>query len=245
MSDTILVIDDESNIAELVRIALEREGFDDIVTGACMADALELARRTRPAVIVLDVMLPDGDGFSAARAIRGFCDAPILFLTARDSDADKLTGFGVGGDDYVTKPFNPLEVAARTRALARRAGVGTSSSAVWDWGEFELYEAEGRLVVRGAEVAVPAREFQLLAFLCANPGRVFSKRQLYRQVWGEEAIGVADDNTVQVHIRRLREKIEPVPGEPRYLVTLRGLGYKLVPPECAADGAPAGKDGAR
>lgn len=230
MADTILVIDDEQNISELVRIALVHEGFDDVVTGASVAEALDLARTVRPAVIVLDVMLPDGDGFGAARAIRAFCDAPILFLTARDSDADKLTGFGVGGDDYVTKPFNPLEVAARVRALARRAGVASSASAVYEWGEFTLLEAEGRLVVRGEEVAVPAREFQLLAFLCANPGRVFSKRQLYRQVWGEEALGEADDNTVQVHIRRLREKIESVPGEPRHLVTMRGLGYKLVPP---------------
>ncbi len=245
MADTILVVDDEANISELVRIALEREGFDDVVTAACVADALELARRDRPAVIVLDVMLPDGDGFAAAKEIRGFCDAPILFLTARDSDADKLTGFGVGGDDYVTKPFNPLEVAARVRALARRAGVGASSSAVWDWGEFVLYEAEGRLEVRGTEAAIPAREFQLLAFLCANAGRVFSKRQLYRQVWGEEAIGEADDNTVQVHIRRLREKIEPSPGEPRYLVTMRGLGYKLMPPASGTSGPRAVDRGAR
>lgn len=235
MVDTILVVDDESNISGLVRIALEREGLGDVVTAATAAEALSLARSASPAVVVLDVMLPDGNGYEVAKQLRAFSDAPILFLTARDSDVDKLTGFGVGGDDYVTKPFNPLEVAARVRALMRRAGaVPAPDSVVYDWGEFCLFEAEGRLEVGGVDVPVPAREFQLLAFLCANPGRVFSKRQLYRQVWGEEAIGEADDNTVQVHVRRLREKIERVPSEPRLLLTMRGLGYKLVTPEAAS-----------
>ncbi|MHB8925498.1 MAG: winged helix-turn-helix domain-containing protein [Coriobacteriia bacterium] len=105
-----------------------------------------------------------------------------------------------------------------------------AESLVHDWGAFRVLEGEGVLEIGGGEVAVPAREFHLLSFLCRNPGRVFSKRQLYRQVWGEDALGEADDNTVQVHVRRLREKIEPSPGEPRYLVTLRGLGYKLLPP---------------
>ena len=248
MTDTILVVDDEDNISGLVRIALEREGFERVLTAATVAEALATARAENPALIVLDVMLPDGSGFDAATAIRQFSQAPILFLTARDTDVDKLTGFGVGGDDYVTKPFNPLEVAARVRAHVRRAsaaaggGPGGDASRVYDGGGFCLHEAEGRLVVGGADVAIPAREFQLLAYLCANPGRVFSKRQLYRQVWGEEALGEADDNTVQVHVHRLREKIEPVPSSPRYLVTIRGLGYKLVLP--AATDAPTAEESA-
>jgi DNA-binding response OmpR family regulator len=234
-SATILVVDDEESISELVRMALEREGFERVLTAATVAQALELVHAENPALVVLDVMLPDGTGFEAATQIRKFSAAPILFLTARDSDLDKLTGFGVGGDDYVTKPFNPLEIAARVKAHVRRAtgAAGADAGAgarVFECGDFRLAEDEGRLTVGGTDIAIPAREFQLLAFLCKNPGRVFSKRQLYRQVWGEEALGEADDNTVQVHVHRLREKIEPVPSDPRYLVTVRGLGYKLVVP---------------
>jgi DNA-binding response OmpR family regulator len=235
MAETILVVDDEESISGLVRIALEREGFDRVLTAGTVAEALRLAHAEQPALIVLDVMLPDGTGFEAAAELRKFSAEPILFLTARDSDVDKLTGFDVGGDDYVTKPFNPLEIAARVRAHLRRAsgaavagGNPSAAARMFDCGDFCLYEDEGRLVVDGQDVQIPAREFQLLAFLCSNPGRVFSKRQLYRQVWGEEALGEADDNTVQVHIHRLREKIEPVPSDPRHLITMRGLGYKLV-----------------
>jgi two-component system, OmpR family, response regulator RegX3 len=247
VSDRILIVDDEQPIVDLLRLVLEREGFDDVAEAGTAAAALEQARACDPALVVLDVMLPDGDGFAVAPKLREITSAPILFLTARGGDLDKLTGFGVGGDDYVTKPFNPLEVVARIKAHLRRAAgtgaggavtgagavagaFGAGSDLVHDWGSFRLLEAEGRLAVGGADVAMPAREFQLLAFLCRNPGRVFSKRQLYRQVWGEESLGESDDNTVQVHIHRLREKIEPVPGSPRYLITMRGLGYKLLPP---------------
>lgn len=241
MSDRILLVDDEQPIIDLLRIVLEREGFSDIDEAATAGAALAHARAHEPAFIVLDVMLPDGDGFTVAENLRQFTQAPILFLTARDSDGDKLAGFGAGGDDYVTKPFNPLEVVARIKAHLRRSGGGATgvragdlvdaALIVHDWGAFRLLETEGRLEVRGQDVPIPAREFQLLAFLCRNPGRVFSKRQLYRQVWGEESLGESDDNTVQVHIHRLREKIEPVPSTPRFLVTMRGLGYKLLPPE--------------
>jgi DNA-binding response OmpR family regulator len=243
VSDRILIVDDEQPIIDLLRIVLEREGFSDIAEANTAEQAIALTREQEPTLVVLDVMLPDGDGFAVAPRLREFTRAPILFLTARGSDLDKLTGFEVGGDDYVTKPFNPLEVVARIKAHVRRAGSsetgGTLGGAedalgeparVHDWGSFRLVEAEGRLEVDGVDVPLPAREFQLLAFLCRYPGRVFSKRQLYRNVWGEEALGESDDNTVQVHIHRLREKIEPVPGSPRFLVTMRGLGYKLLPP---------------
>jgi len=242
----VLLVDDEPAILDLLRLVLEREGLTDVATAATASEAMSAIAKTPPAVIVLDVMLPDADGYSLAARIRETCKAPILFLTARSSDLDKLTGFGVGGDDYVTKPFNPLEVVARIRALLRRA-IGSPAvrderpSNVHDFGGFILNETECCLAVHGRDVATPAREFQLLAFLCRHPGRVFSKRQLYRQVWGEDALGETDDNTVQVHIRRLREKIEPEPGAPRYLLTMRGLGYKLVRPASepsASDGRP-------
>ena len=229
MSDTILIVDDEASISGLVRIALEREGFDHVRTAATVTEALAVARAENPALIVLDVMLPDGSGFDAATEIRRFSQAPILFLTARDSDVDKLTGFGVGGDDYVTKPFNPLEVAARVKAHMRRAGGSSEDDRPieLDGGRVVVDEAAARLTVDGAEVAVPARELKLLAFLARCPERVFSAAQLYRQVWGDEPVGSADDNTVSVHVRRVREKIERDPGAPELLVTVRGLGYKL------------------
>lgn len=232
-SARILLVDDEQAILDLLVLVLEREGFTDVVTATTFAEALGVVAGAPPALAVLDVMLPDGDGFTLAGRIRQSCDAPILFLTARGSDLDKLTGFGVGADDYVTKPFNPLEVVARIKALLRRAGGAaaatvTEADEVYDFGGFILHEAECRLVVGGRDIPLPAREFQVLAFLSHHPGRVFSKRQIYRRVWGEEALGEADDNTVQVHIRRLREKIEADAGTPRYLLTVRGLGYKLV-----------------
>ncbi|KAF0207167.1 MAG: winged helix family two component transcriptional [Actinobacteria bacterium] len=235
MTDRILIVEDEQPIVDLLRLVLEREGFSDITEATTVAAALASVSVGAPALIVLDVMLPDGDGFALAGQLRRVTSAPILFLTARSGDLDKLTGFGVGGDDYVTKPFNPLEVVARIKAHLRRAGAVVTSEVraaeTHDWGVFRLCEAEGVLEVLGRDVAIPAREFQLLAFLCRHPGHVFSKRQLYRQVWGEDALGESDDNTVQVHIHRLREKIEPKPGQPLYLITMRGLGYKLVPPE--------------
>lgn len=232
MSHRILLVDDERRITELLRLVLEREGLRDVVEASTAAEALASAEETPPALVVLDVMLPDGDGFLLAGELRKLTGAPILFLTARSLDIDKLTGFGVGGDDYVTKPFNPLEVVARVKALLRRAGGQSDDPAerVHACGRFTLYEAEGRLVVEGRDVPLPAKEFGLLAHLCANRGRVFSKRQLYRAVWGEEPMGEADDNTVQVHVRRLREKIELDASDPRHLLTVRGLGYKLVVP---------------
>jgi DNA-binding response OmpR family regulator len=177
-------------------------------------------------------MLPDGDGFTLAGRLRKLTSAPILFLTARSLDIDKLTGFSVGGDDYVTKPFNPLEVVARIKAHLRRSkGLAEETPPVHDCGRFRLFEDEGRLEVDGRDVPMPAREFHLLAFFCRHRGRVFSKRQLYRQVWGEEPVGEADDNTVQVHVRRIRERIEADASDPRMLLTVRGLGYRLVADE--------------
>lgn len=228
MSDTILVVDDDANISGLVRIALEREGFERVLTAGTVAEALAVARAEAPALVVLDVMLPDGNGFDAAASIRGFSEAPILFLTARDSDVDKLTGFGVGGDDYVTKPFNPLEVAARVKAHLRR-GRATAADAplALDDGRVVIEEQAARVTVDGAETPMPAREFKLLSFLAHNPDRVYSALQLYRIVWGDEPVGSADENTVSVHIRRVREKVERDPSSPRLVVTVRGLGYKL------------------
>ncbi len=239
-ANRILIVEDERPITELVTIVLQREGFEHVRWASTGAEAMRELDAEPADLLILDVGLPDTDGFTLAGRMRERTSVPILFLTARDGDVDKLMGFGVGGDDYVTKPFNPLEVVARVKALLRRAGASTTaeqSLPTYDFGRFRLDEAAGTLIVDGHEVAVPAREFQLLAFLCANVGRVFSKRQLYERVWGEPALGESDDSTVMVHIRRIREKIERDPGNPRYLLTIRGLGYKLVMPEPETPGA--------
>ncbi|OYD06923.1 response regulator transcription factor [Paludifilum halophilum] len=232
MNARLLLVDDESAILDLLKAVLEKEGFRELETAQTGEEAVQKCRRFSPDLILLDVMLPDLEGFEVCRQMREVTPAPILFLTARSNDLDKLMGLGIGGDDYITKPFNPLEVAARVKAQLRRqrmAGNGWKREPecrVYDYGRFQVDEDSGQLVVQGQKVPCPAREFQLLAFLCRHPNRIFSKGQLYEQVWGEESFG--DDNTVMVHIRRLREKIEENPGHPRFLQTVRGLGYKLV-----------------
>jgi two-component system response regulator RegX3 len=231
----ILLVDDEIPILDMLTITLKKEGFLLVETATSGREAEEKCRSWQPDFVVLDVMLPDLDGFEVCRRLRDFSDVPVLFLTARSSDLDKLTGFNLGGDDYVTKPFNPLEVVARIRAHWRRQQrqlePGETGHRVYDMGRFQVHEASAELVVAGEVVPCPAREFQLLVFLCQHPNQVFSRAQLYERVWGETSLG--DDNTVIVHIRRLREKIEEDPSNPRYLVTVRGLGYKLVPEDGA------------
>lgn len=233
----LLLVDDEPSILELLELVLRKEGFDQILTACTGEEGIQLAREGNPDLVLLDVMLPDLKGFEVCRRLREFTTVPVLFLTARSNDLDKLMGLGIGGDDYITKPFNPLEVAARVKAQLRRqklAGVPVQEKQpVHDWGRFFVDEGAGQLRVAGKEIPCPAREFQLLTFLCRHPNRIFSKAQLYEQVWGEESLG--DDNTVMVHVRRLREKIEPDPAKPRYLVTVRGLGYKLVPLDGGSD----------
>ncbi len=222
-------MDDEQALLDMLVLVFQREGFEDILTAKTGAKAVETCMIHRPQVIVLDVMLPDLDGFEVCRRIRHITEAPILFLTAKSADLDKLMGFGIGGDDYITKPFNPLEVVARVKAHLRRHRAqtqgGTVEEGVYDYGRFKVFEHAARLEVEGLPVPCPAREFQLLVFLCKHPDRVFSRDQLYEQVWGEQSMG--DDTTVMVHIRRLRERIEADPSNPRYLSTVRGLGYKL------------------
>jgi two-component system, OmpR family, response regulator RegX3 len=225
----ILLVDDERAILDMIELVLRKEGFREIEVARSGAEAVTKCQMLRPHIVVLDVMLPDLDGYEVCREIRRITDAPILFLTAKSSDLDKLLGFGVGGDDYITKPFNPLEVVARIKAHLRRQLVSTSPSVkgdgIFDYGRFKVNENSASLEVNGTNIPCPAREFQLLLFLCKHPNRVFSREQLYEQVWGEQSVGA--DNTVMVHIRRLREKIELDASRPKYLSTVRGLGYKL------------------
>jgi len=228
----ILLVDDEKAIVHLIEMVLRKEGFRHIYTAYNGKEALEIVKRHMIDIILLDVMLPDQTGFDLCPQIRNASDAHIIYLTARTSDLDVLTGFATGGDDYVTKPFNPLEIAARVKARLRRGAVTPAPSRLeesrsrYEFGRFVLDEFSGMLLVEGQEVPCPAQAYQLLLFLCKHPGIVFSKAQLYEEVWGMDGLG--DDNTVMVHIRKIRERIEKDPGNPEYLLTVRGLGYKLV-----------------
>jgi DNA-binding response OmpR family regulator len=233
----LLLVDDEPAILRMMKTVLEKEGFKRIETAASGEEAIAACEAAVFDLVVLDVMLPGRSGFDICPFIRRTTDAPVLFLTARTTDLDKLTGFAVGGDDYITKPFNPLEVVARIKAQLKRylkpgaaqAPCTAAERNVYDYGRFQLDADAGELRVCGERVVCPAQVFQLLLFLCRHPNRVFTKSQLYEHVWGDECLG--DDNTVMVHIHRIRERIERNPSEPELLLTVRGLGYKLVRPE--------------
>jgi two-component system response regulator RegX3 len=237
----IVIVDDELSIVKMVQLVLQKEGFQHIHTASSCAEALSTIARHGADIVLLDIMLPDGSGLELCSKIRAFGNPHILFMTAKASDLDILTGFAMGGDDYITKPFNPLEIAARIKArlrrldemnaitpLSRELPLHTPHSTaplVYRYGRFQLSEAAGELLIDGTSVPCPAQEFQLLLHFCKHPGIVFSKAQLYETVWGMDGLG--DDNTVMVHIRRLRERIELDPSVPAHLLTVRGLGYKL------------------
>lgn len=224
----ILLVDDEREILNLLQITLNKEGFFNVDGVDCAVDAIKMCEKYSYDLIVLDIILPDGNGIYVCQRIRELTAAPILFLSAKNSDLDKLTGFAVGADDYITKPFNPLEVVARIKVHLKRQGQATKGSedTHYCFGNVEIYEHSGEVFVKGIKEECPARELQLLLFLCKHPNYLFSRTQLYEAVWGEACLGA--DNTVMVHIRRIREKIEEDPSSPKYLLTVRGLGYKLV-----------------
>ncbi|MBZ5201869.1 response regulator transcription factor [Planomicrobium chinense] len=226
----LLIVDDEPAILHMLTTILTKEGFRSIDTAGSAEEALALTKQTAYDLILLDVMLPERSGFDICPLIRETTDASIFFLTARSSDLDKLSGFAVGADDYITKPFNPLEVAARVKAHLRRRSGRTPVQAqqtVYNVGLLYINTQSAEVKLDGKPVDLPAQVYQLLLFFCRHPNRLFSKSQLYENVWGEEFLG--EDNTVMVHIRKLREKIEQDPSSPKLIVTVRGLGYKFVP----------------
>ncbi|MGM7636080.1 response regulator transcription factor [Bacillus sp. Hm123] len=227
----ILLVDDEKAIVKMIETVLRKEGFEHIYTAHTAKEAFAIVEQKQIDLIVLDVMLPDHSGFELAPKIREISEAYILFVTAKVSDLDVLTGFATGGDDYVTKPFNPLEIAARIKAHFRRfATAGTlpveNRPKQYHFGHFLLDEDKGELIVEGRTVSCPTQVYLLLLYLCKHPNKVFSKSELLEAVWGFNHY--VDDNTVPVHIRRIRERIEVSPSQPQYLLTVRGLGYKLV-----------------
>lgn len=231
----ILLVDDEIGILKLLEITLRKEHFTHIVTAASKEEALQALKTYTFDVILLDVMLPDGDGFALCSAIRQLTTVPILFISARSSDFDKLTGLSVGGDDYITKPFNPLEVVARIHAILRRQRVyekpAPPALKIYEYGIFTYSPEEAVLTVGGHSVEATAKELELLHFFCKHPNRVFTTTQLYENVWGEDVYG--EEKTVTIHIAKLRKKLGDNTKKPSILVNLRGIGYKFIPPNGA------------
>lgn len=227
VNESILIIEDEVGLINMLKRLLDKEGFQEIHQAESGAEALKKIQEHKIDLILLDVMLPDTNGFDLCQQIREISDVPIIFLTARTMDIDKLTGFSMGGDDYITKPFNPLEVVARIKViLHRQRKTMPEMERTFRTERFILHYDQARLIVEGQEVNCPAKEFQLLKFMCQHPNRVFSVDYLYEKVW-EDYSGVGKENTVMVHISRLRQKIEKDPKHPEYLKNVRGLGYML------------------
>lgn len=221
----ILVVDDEKLIVKGIRFSLEQDGME-VDCAYDGAEALEYAKNCEYDLVLLDVMLPKLDGFQVCQQIREFSDMPIVMLTAKSEDMDKILGLEYGADDYITKPFNILEVKARIKAIMRRAGKNATQETkakVVEVGELRL-DCEGRRVFIGTrEINLTAKEFDVLELLVFNPNKVYSRENLLNIVWGYEYPG--DVRTVDVHIRRLREKIESNPSEPKYVHTKWGVGY--------------------
>jgi DNA-binding response OmpR family regulator len=223
---TVLVVDDEPIVREVVVKYLKRDGYRILEAGDGDR-ARELLEHDLPSLVVLDVMLPGADGLELCRWIRSRSDLPVIMLTARGEEADRIVGLELGADDYITKPFSPRELAARVRTVLRRSGPPDTKSERLSFDALEI-DASTREVRRDGELLrLTSKEFDLLYFLARHPRRVFSRQQLMDRVWGYEA--AFDTGTVTVHIRRLREKIEPDPSRPRLLETLWGVGYRFVP----------------
>jgi DNA-binding response OmpR family regulator len=223
---SVLVVDDEAIVRDVVVRYLAREGYETIE--AADGDA---ARRTieesPPDLVVLDVMVPGIDGLELCRWIRSSSALPVIMLTARGEEADRIVGLELGADDYVTKPFSPRELAARVRSVLRRSAAEPAPTETLGFGDVTLEHATREARKGQTDVRLTAKEFDLLWFLASHPRRVFSRDQLMASVWGYTS--ALDTGTVTVHVRRLREKLEDLPSEPRHLQTVWGVGYRLVP----------------
>jgi len=226
MANRILIVDDEKNIIKGIKFSLEQDGFDVTVANDG-EEALAVAKAGTFDLIVLDVMLPKLDGLEVCQSVREFSDTPIIMLTAKSEDMDKIMGLEYGADDYLTKPFNILELKARIRAILRRSGKGgikaQAGKGAYSVRGLEIEVDSRRVNISGKEVNLTAKEFDLLELLMENAERVYTREELLNTVWGYDYPG--DVRTVDVHVRRLREKIEDAPSDPKYIHTKWGVGY--------------------
>jgi two-component system response regulator RegX3 len=224
----VLVVEDEESFSDALSYMLRREGFDAVVAGTG-PDALAEFDRGGADIVLLDLMLPGLPGTEVCRALRARSSVPIIMLTAKDAEIDKVVGLELGADDYVTKPYSARELVARIRAVLRRRGDAAEPQpeGVLEAGPVRMDVDRHVVEVDGEVVAMPLKEFDLLEFLLRNTGRVLTRHQLIDRVWGADYVG--DTKTLDVHVKRLRAKLEPDPANPKYLLTVRGLGYKLEP----------------
>ena len=221
---TVLVVEDEIEIARVVRDYLRNAGFEVIVVGDG-GSAVASVRSAKPDLLVLDLGLPGRDGLDVAREIRRWSDTPIVMLTARGDETDRIVGLEIGADDYVVKPFSPKELVARVRAVLRRTRTAASGDEVVRAGDVEIDTAKMRVSVGGTQVDLTPTEFQLLATLAREPGRVFTRSQLLDAVHGVAIESY--ERAIDAHVKNIRRKIEPEPGSPRYVVTVHGVGYRF------------------
>ena len=223
----ILVCDDEADIVAALKIYLESDGYC-VHTACCGADALRIAKEEPVQLALLDIMMPGIDGITTMTKLREFSNIHIILLTAKSEDSDKILGLSVGADDYITKPFNPVEVLARVKSQLRRflqLGAAVKAPSEIRVGGISLDHDAKRVTLDGEEISLTPKEYDILYYLMQHPGKVYTPAELYSAVWNEAPVGI--DNTVAVHIRHLREKLEIDPSNPRYLKVVLGKGYKL------------------
>lgn len=235
-NEKILLVDDEAGLLHLLKLTLQKEKYSHITCAESATEALTYIEKDTFDIIILDVMLPDFSGFDLCAEIRKRTYTPIIFITACDSDFDKLRGLAIGGDDYMTKPFNPLEVIARIQAILRRQrythlthGLIEQTQAIFEYHSFTLDPGRARLIVDDMPVACTAKEFELLHYFCKHPHRILTSTQLYEAVWGSPGFG--EEKTVTMHISKIRKKLGDDAKKPTIILNLRGIGYKFVPPK--------------
>jgi DNA-binding response OmpR family regulator len=224
----ILVVDDEVELLEIIEHALKLEGFTHVKTTNTGVKALEDFHSWQPDIVILDVMLPDIQGHNLCKTMRETSQVPIIFVSAKTEEVDRIVGFAIGADDYVTKPFSPKELAYRVKAHLKRSEptVKTQDIETIDFGPFKMIPLKGELFKEDEALVLQPKAYKLLEYFAKHPNLILSKEHLCDAVWGEDYIGF--DNTIMVHIRRIREQIEVDPSNPKYLITVKGLGYKLV-----------------
>ncbi len=220
----ILVIEDEDSIRESLAFLLTKEGYQ-VEAVASGTEAIDQFEKFNPDLILLDIMLPGLSGVEITKKIRQTSQTPIIMLTAKDTELDKVLGLEIGADDYVTKPFSGRELLARIKALLRRSNEPTNLEAALKVGPIEIDQERHQVFIRGEETSMPLKEFELLLYLAQNSGRVLTRNQLIDRIWGSDYFG--DTKTLDVHMKRIRSKIEKDPANPKYLQTVRGVGYKF------------------
>ena len=227
----ILIIDDEQDIIDILQTVLERDGFDNIFIANNGLSGIELLKRVDPDIVLLDIMLPDISGYDVFNELRKYTKAPILFLSARSEEVDRLLGFAIGADDYITKPFSAKEVSFRLKARLKvfdnvSVNHNIEDNKIIRFGDIEINEQKCEVLKGKKSIEFTAKELKLLIYLINNPNRIISKERICKDVWGEDFFGY--DNTITVHIRKLRKKIEDNPSIPKYITTVIGLGYKFI-----------------